>query len=442
MRLTVIGCGYLGAVHAAAMAQLGHEVLGIDIDPIKAQKLAQGEAPFYEPELPELLVSGVERGNLRFTADPTEKGTAEWIAQADVHFIAVGTPQGTRAGEADLSQVWAAVDLLIPLLSGGRRPLVVGKSTVPVGTALQTARRLEGRARLVWNPEFLREGFAVKDTLHPDRIVYGLPQDPQEADSARAALDEVYAPMLEEGIARILTDYATAELVKTAANSFLATKISFINAMSTMCEATGADVTVLAQALGLDERIGRRFLHAGVGFGGGCLPKDIRALRASATTHGAQRLAGLLEQVDTINQDQRDHVVDLALERLGRGADRAAVTILGAAFKPNSDDLRDSPALDVAERLADHGARVTIHDPHAMDRVRQDHPRLLPAASPEQALEGAELVILATEWAEFTGMDPHRAAQLVAQPVIIDARNALDPAAWREAGWDYRGIGR
>ncbi|MDO5063685.1 MAG: UDP-glucose/GDP-mannose dehydrogenase family protein [Actinomyces bowdenii] len=442
MRLTVIGCGYLGAVHAAAMAQLGHEVLGIDIDPVKVRTLAQGEAPFYEPELPELLVSGVQQGNLRFTAEPAEAGTAEWIAQADAHFIAVGTPQGTRAGEADLSQVWAAVDLLIPLLSTGRRPLVIGKSTVPVGTALQAARRLEGRAQLVWNPEFLREGFAVKDTLHPDRIVYGLPEDPREADAARAALDEIYAPLLEEGIPRILTDYATAELVKTAANSFLATKISFINAMSAMCEAAGADVTVLARALGLDERIGRRFLHAGVGFGGGCLPKDIRALRASASAHGAQALAELLGQVDAINQDQRGHVVDLALERLGQGPAQAAVTVLGAAFKPNSDDLRDSPALEVAEALADHGARVTIHDPHAMDRVRQDHPRLIAADSPEQALEGAELVILATEWAEFTGLDPHRAAQLVARPVIIDARNALDPASWREAGWDYRGIGR
>lgn len=442
MRLTVIGCGYLGAVHAAAMAHLGHEVLGIDIDPHRARKLAAGQAPFYEPGLPEMLVSGVRQGSLSFTADSASQETMEFIAAADVHFIAVGTPQSSQSAEADLSQVWSAVDLLAGALPQGRLPLVVGKSTVPVGTAQEAARRLEGRAHLVWNPEFLREGLAVHDTLHPDRIVYGLPDHPEAAREARTVLDEVYAPLLEEGIPRILTDYATAELVKTAANSFLATKISFINAMSAMCEATGADITVLAQALGHDVRIGKQFLKAGVGFGGGCLPKDIRALRASASAHGAELLAGFLEQVDAINTFQRDHVVDLALDMLGSSPQDASITVLGAAFKPDSDDLRDSPAVEVASRLADLGARVTVHDPQALERLATTHPQLHTEPEARQALEGADLVILATEWKEFIDLDPRQVAGLTAHPRILDARNALDPQAWREAGWQYRGIGR
>lgn len=469
MRLTVIGCGYLGAVHAAAMADLGHTVLGIDVDPHRVRTLERGEAPFYEPGLPELLARGVGEGRLRFAAAPAaelsaspgqggaestghavpERARVEDIRAADVHFITVGTPQAPGSGQADLSQVWAAVELLRSALPDRSSqdgpadlPLVVGKSTVPVGTAQEVSRRLAGRARTAWNPEFLREGFAVADTLHPDRIVYGLPSHPVEARAAQQALDEVYAPLLAEGIVRLTTDYATAELVKTAANSFLATKISFINAMSAMCEAAGADVTVLAQALGHDARIGHRFLQAGVGFGGGCLPKDIRALRASAQEHGVQALADLLGGVDAINQGRRDHVVDLAAAGCGRDVQGAAVTVLGVAFKPNSDDVRDSPALEVADRLAGMGARVTVYDPQAMGGLDRSHPVLRTAPSIERALEGADLVILATEWEEFTALDPGWAASLVARPVIIDARNALDASAWRRAGWDYRGVGR
>ncbi|CAM2853672.1 UDP-glucose/GDP-mannose dehydrogenase family protein [Actinomyces slackii] len=447
MRLTVIGCGYLGAVHAAAMAHLGHDVLGIDTDPHRASTLARGEAPFYEPGLPELLAPGAADHRLRFTAEPT----TEDLALADVHFIAVGTPQSAHGGGADLSQVFSAVDLLLEHLPEGGSPLVVGKSTVPVGTAREVARRLAGRAHVVWNPEFLREGLAVKDTLHPDRIVYGLPDDPDQARAACQSLDTVYAELLAEGIPRITMDYATAELVKTAANSFLATKISFINAMSAMCEAAGADVTVLAQALGHDQRIGHRFLQAGVGFGGGCLPKDIRALRASAVSMGVDALADLLAQVDAINQAQREHIVELAVQHAQggpegvkgmEGMEGMAVTILGAAFKPNSDDRRDSPALDVADRLAQLGATVTICDPKALDGVAQSHPGLLPQVDVEEALKGAELVLLLTEWQQFVELDPARAAELVARPIIIDGRNALDPQAWRAAGWSYTGMGR
>lgn len=457
MRLTVIGCGYLGAVHAAAMADIGHTVLGIDVDPQRVRTLQSGQAPFYEPGLPELLARKVGQGTLRFAALPERpeqsdtglgEALAEDIRSAQVHFITVGTPQTQGSDQADLSQVWAAVDLLRDVLpergrrAGSNLPLVVGKSTVPAGTAQEVARRLADRALTVWNPEFLREGFAVADTLHPDRIVYGLPPQADEARSARELLDEAYTPLLAEGIARLTTDYATAELVKTAANSFLAMKISFINAMSTMCEAAGADVTVLAQALGHDARIGHRFLRAGVGFGGGCLPKDIRALRASAQDHGVETLAGLLGSIDAINQRQRDHVVDLAVTSLGAEVRGAAVTVLGAAFKPNSDDVRDSPALEVADRLARLGARVTIHDPQAMGSLHRSHPLLTPAPDAQQALMGAQVVILATEWEEYTGLDPLTAAALVERPVVIDARNALDPQAWRAAGWHYRGVGR
>ena len=430
LKLTVIGCGYLGAVHAAAMAHLGHHVLGIDTRTEQVEALSQGRAPFYEPGLPELLITGAQQGDLRFTSAPT----AAELAEADVHFIAVGTPQSATGGEADLSQLWNVVDMLHDALPEGGRSVVVGKSTVPVGTAQQVAERLANRALVLWNPEFLREGFAVADTLHPDRIVYGMPADSRDAHEAQAALDAVYQPLLEEGIPRIVTDYPTAELVKTAANSFLATKISFINAM--------ADVTVLADAIGHDPRIGRRFLQAGVGFGGGCLPKDIRALQASADIHGARHLADLLGRVDSINREQRDRIVELARTHVGGDFSGKAITILGAAFKPLSDDVRDSPALDVASRLADLGAEVTVCDPQALPVVARSHPHLTLEDDPRAALKGAELVLLLTEWDQFVALDPADAATDVADRVIIDGRNALDPVAWRQAGWTYAGVGR
>ena len=438
LKLTVIGCGYLGAVHAAAMAHLGHHVLGIDTRPEQVEALSQGRAPFYEPGLPELLVTGAQQGDLRFTSTPTP---AE-LAEADVHFIAVGTPQSTTGGEADLSQLWSVVDMLHDALPEGGRSLVVGKSTVPVGTAQQVADRLAGRALVVWNPEFLRESMAVADTLSPDRIVYGLPDEPARAERARTILDEVYAPILEAGAPRLTMGYQTAELVKTAANAFLATKISFINAMSALCAATGADVTVLADAIGRDARIGPHFLRAGLGFGGGCLPKDLRGLEQRAAELGANGLASFLGRVDSINRGQRDRVTQMALEALGPDAAGRAVTILGITFKPDSDDLRDSPVLEVALRLADAGAVVTVHDPRGLAGLSRRHPDLRTQPDALRALEGAELVILGTEWKELTDLDPEAAAARVARPVLIDARNALTPSRWTAAGWDYRGIGR
>ena len=435
MKISVVGCGYLGAVHAACMAELGHDVLGIDVDDTKVAALSAGRAPFYEPGFEELLTRALGTGRLRFTTTPGDD-----LAGVDLHFIAVGTPQ-SDTGAADLSYVDAAVATLLAGAAPGS--VVVGKSTVPVGTAAHLADRLAERdIALVWNPEFLREGFAVADTLHPDRIVYGLPADPARAELGRARLDEAYARLLADGIPQIVADYATAELVKVAANSFLATKISFINAMAELCEATGGDVTALADALGHDDRIGRRFLGAGVGFGGGCLPKDIRAFVARAQELGVHDAVSFLREVDAINQRRRDRVVDLALRSLGDQLPGARVTVLGAAFKPNSDDIRDSPALDIAHRLYLLGAQVNITDPKALDAAVRRHPDLVAEPDTQRALQDADLVLLLTEWDEYVQLDPARVANLVRRPVIIDGRNALNPARWRASGWTYHGLGR
>ena len=435
MKISVVGCGYLGAVHAACMAELGHDVLGIDVDDTKVAALSAGRAPFYEPGFEELLTRALGTGRLRFTTTPGDD-----LAGVDLHFIAVGTPQ-SDTGAADLSYVDAAVATLLAGAAPGS--VVVGKSTVPVGTAAHLADRLAERdIALVWNPEFLREGFAVADTLHPDRIVYGLSADPARAELGRTRLDEVYARLLADGIPQIVTDYVTAELVKVAANSFLATKISFINAMAELCEATGGDVTALADALGHDERIGRRFLGAGVGFGGGCLPKDIRAFVARAQELGVHDAVSFLREVDAINQRRRDRVVDLALRSLGDQLPGSRVTVLGAAFKPNSDDIRDSPALDIAHRLHMLGAQVSITDPKALDAAARRHPDLVTEPDTHQALRDADLVLLLTEWAEYVELDPSEVATWVRRPAIIDGRNALDPARWRASGWDYHGLGR
>ena len=435
MKISVIGCGYLGAVHAACMAELGHDVLGIDVDEAKVAALSAGRSPFYEPGFEELLTRVLETGRLRFTTTPGDD-----LADVDLHFIAVGTPQ-SETGAADLSYVDSAITTLLAGAAPGS--VVVGKSTVPVGTAARLADQLAVRdIALVWNPEFLREGFAVADTLHPDRIVYGLPADPAHAELGRARLDEAYAQLLADGIPQIVTDYVTAELVKVAANSFLATKISFINAMAELCEATGGDVTALADALGHDKRIGRRFLGAGVGFGGGCLPKDIRAFVARAEELGVNDAVSFLREVDAINQRRRDRVVDLALRSLGDQLPGARIAVLGAAFKPNSDDIRDSPALDIAHRLHQLGAQVSITDPKALNAAVRRHPELVTEPDTRRALQDADLVLLLTEWEEYVQLDPANVANLVRRPVIIDGRNALDPARWRASGWTYHGLGR
>jgi UDPglucose 6-dehydrogenase len=441
LKITVIGTGYLGATHAAAMAELGFEVLGLDVVPEKIEMLGRGEVPMYEPGLTELLrrhVAGIEgsSGRLRFTTSYEEAG-----AFGDVHFVCVNTPQKHGEYACDMSHVDAAFDALAPHLT--RPALVVGKSTVPVGSAVRLAARLAALApagedaELAWNPEFLREGFAVQDTLHPDRIVVGV-----ASERAERVLREVYAKPVGAGSPFIVMDYPTAELVKTAANSFLATKISFINAMAEVCEAADGDVVKLAEAIGHDERIGRKFLRAGVGFGGGCLPKDIRAFMARAGELGADQALTFLREVDSINMRRRGHMVELTRDAVGGSFLGKRVAVLGATFKPDSDDVRDSPALNVAGQIHLQGGQVTVYDPKGMENARRVFPTLDYADSALAAARGADAVLHLTEWREFRELDPAALGAVVSERRILDGRNALDPELWRKAGWTYRALGR
>jgi UDPglucose 6-dehydrogenase len=413
VKITVIGCGYLGATHAACMAELGYDVLGVEIDDRKRELLAAGQVPIYEPGLEELLAK----------------------------HVASGTPPLPGSMGADVSYVEAAVTSLAPHLT--RPAYVVGKSTVPVGTAARMSALLAelapvgAEAELVWNPEFLREGFAVEDTLEPDRIVLGVTSERSEK-----VLREFYAPILATGTPLVVTDYATAELVKVSANAFLATKISFINAVSEVCEASGADVVDLADAIGHDARIGRRFLNAGIGFGGGCLPKDIRAFVHRAGELGVEDAMTFLRQVDDINQRQRQRVAQIVRAMLGGSVSGARIGVWGAAFKPDSDDVRDSPALDIAGRLHLRGAEVTVYDPKANETARARFPTLLYAGSAVDAVRDADLVLHLTEWPEFRSVDIDEVGAAVRRKQILDGRNLLDLAAWREAGWTARGLGR
>jgi UDPglucose 6-dehydrogenase len=435
-RLTVFGTGYLGTAHAACLASLGFEVLGVDVDAARVSALQAGTLPFYEPGLEPLLRAGLHDGRLAFTT--SYPAAAEF---GDVHFICVGTPQRPGSGGADLSQFEACFAGLAPLL---RRPcLVVGKSTVPPGTVVAYSQRLPAiapagpGAELAWNPEFLREGHAVDDTLRPDRIVAGV-----WSARAEATLREVYVEPLAAGIPFLVTDPATAEMVKVAANAFLATKISFINAMAELCEVTGADVLSLAGALGHDQRIGAAGMRPGLGFGGGCLPKDIRALASRAAELGAGEALEFLHEVDAINQRRRTRVVDLAREAAGGRLEGRRVGVLGVAFKPGSDDIRDSPALEVAARILALGARVAVFDPAAMDRARKVHPELEYAGSVLGAARDADALLVLTEWPEFAAADPEVLAKAVARRAVVDARHALDADNWRDCGWDYRAPGR
>ncbi|MEU9401286.1 UDP-glucose/GDP-mannose dehydrogenase family protein [Streptomyces sp. SID4985] len=442
LKITVIGTGYLGATHAAAMAELGFEVLGLDVVPEKIALLERGETPMYEPGLDELLrrhVAGIEgsTGRLRFTTDFAE--VAEF---GDVHFLCVNTPQKRGEYACDMSYVDAALASLAPHL---RRPaLVVGKSTVPVGSAGRLAAYLAEHApvgadaELAWNPEFLREGFAVQDTLHPDRIVVGV-----RGERAEKLLREVYATPIGEGTPFVVTDFPTAELVKTAANSFLATKISFINAMAEVCEAADGDVAKLAEAIGHDERIGSKFLRAGIGFGGGCLPKDIRAFMARAGELGADQALTFLREIDSINMRRRGQMVEMTREAVGGGSFLGKrVAVLGATFKPDSDDVRDSPALNVAGQIHLQGGQVTVYDPKGMDNARKVFPTLGYADSALDAVRGADVVLHLTEWREFRELDPAELGGVAAERVLLDGRNALDAELWRRAGWTYRAMGR
>lgn len=432
MRLSVIGTGYLGATHAVCMASAGFDVVAVDVDAAKIESLASGNLPFHEPGLPALLKEALDSGRLRFTTDP-----AEAARHADIHFLCVGTPQTKGSDAADLTYVYQAVAALAPHLRPGA--LVVGKSTVPVGTAAALQAMLdEARSggEVAWNPEFLREGFAIEDTLRPDRMVFGV-----QSKAAEAQLRLAFAPVLAASdVPVIVTDLATAELVKVAANSFLATKISYINAMAEICDLVGADVLSLTEALSHDTRIGRRFLRPGLGFGGGCLPKDIRAFRHRAEELGGGPSVAFLLEVDAINRRCRQRTVE-AVRAVGGSLRGLRVAALGAAFKPDSDDIRDAPALDVAALLHAEGATVTVFDPAAMDNARRAHPELLFADSALAAIRGSDVTVVLTEWSEFCDIDPRVAATLAGQLRIVDARHALDRIAWQSAGWRYRALG-
>jgi UDPglucose 6-dehydrogenase len=431
LKISVIGTGYLGATHAACMASLGFEVIGVDIDAAKVATLSRGEIPFYEPGLDTLLAEQVQSGRLTFS------NSFDDIADCDIHFICVGTPQVRDGLAADLTYVDASLDALARIAKNGS--LIVGKSTVPVGTATRLRERLlsiNPEVDLAWNPEFLREGFAVEDTLRPNRLVVGVTND-----RAEELLKQVYATNIADNIPWVRADLPTAELVKVAANSFLATKISFINAMAEICEAAGGDVTVLAKAIGYDPRIGNRFLQAGIGFGGGCLPKDIRAFMARAEELGASQALEFLREIDSINLRARQRVIELVRRDLSEDLRGKKIAVLGAAFKPDSDDVRDSPALDIAVQIQAAGAIVTMHDPKAMKPAAQRFPVLKFADSIDECVKDADIVLHLTEWKIYREIDPVDLKKHVSRAIIIDGRNALDREKWIAAGWSFRALG-
>lgn len=432
LKLSVIGTGYLGATHAACMSSLGFEVIGFDTEVSKIELLSKGQVPFYEPGLEELLAEQIKSGRLSFTTNIND------LADCDVHFICVGTPQVKGGNSADLTYVNSALESIAKLVKAGG--LVVGKSTVPVGTAARLRNRLielNPKADLAWNPEFLREGFAVEDTLKPNRLVVGVVND-----SAEKILKEVYASNLKESTPWVRADLPTSELVKVAANSFLATKISFINAMAEICEAADGDVTVLAKAIGYDPRIGSRFLQAGIGFGGGCLPKDIRAFMARAEELGAKQAVEFLKEIDAINLRARQRIIELVRKDLSDNLQGKKVAILGAAFKPDSDDVRDSPALDIAVQIQAAGAIVTVHDPKAIANAQKRFPVLNFSTEINDTVKDAEIVLHLTEWKIYREIDPVKVKSLVKNATMIDGRNALDRQLWRNAGWKFRALGR
>ena len=432
LKLSVIGTGYLGATHAAAMSSLGFQVVGIDIDPEKISSLRNGKVPFYEPDLEELLQKEVASGRLTFSTDFSD------AADCDIHFICVGTPQQKDSLAADLTYVDSSVRSIAPHAKSGS--LIVGKSTVPVGTAARLStllREINSHVELAWNPEFLREGFAVEDTLRPNRLVVGV-----TSDRAEEMLKQAYSTLIANNVPWIRTDLATSELVKVAANSFLATKISFINAMAEICEVAGGDVTLLAKAIGYDPRIGSRFLQAGIGFGGGCLPKDIRAFMARSEELGAQQSLEFLREIDSINQRARQRMIDLVRADLSEDLKGKKIAVLGAAFKPDSDDVRDSPALDIAAQIHAAGADVCVHDPKAIEPARRRFPALVFESDIESCISNADAILHLTEWKIYRELDPVSLKSKVKTPIIIDGRNALDRDRWIKAGWKFRALGR
>ncbi|MFB6533088.1 UDP-glucose dehydrogenase family protein [Streptomyces noursei] len=437
MRVSVIGCGHLGIPHAAAMAELGHDVLGVDLDQAKVARLNAGECPIFEVGLPELLARHVASGRLRFTTDISEAA-----GFAELHFIGVGTPIDADGRSYDTAQVYGAIRKLAPHLD--RPCTIVGKSTVTVGTTSQVtalAQRLApagDQVDVVWNPEFLREGHAVEDTLRPDRLIAGV-----STTEGEKAIRAVYAKIIDAGVPIFVTDPQTAELAKGAANTYLGLKISYINAVADMCEAAGGDVAQIVDILGIDPRIGAGGMRPGIGYGGGCLPKDVRAFTASAQQLGVEHAAALLRAAEVINENRTAVALDLITRALGdRPIVGSRITVWGAAFKPGTNDVRESPALALAQRLQQVGATVTIHDPQAVATAMVRNPEFDYVEDLTASVDAADIVVLATEWPEYRHVDPQALVQHPATPLLVDCRTTLEPEPWRAAAWTVHQLGR
>ncbi len=430
MKLTIIGSGYVGLTTGACFAEVGHEVMCVDNDTRKIETLLRGEIPIYEPGLAELVRGNVAAGRLSFTTS-----TEEGVDHGEVVFIAVPTPPNPD-GSVDLKFIEKVAREIAPCIKSYK--VIVDKSTVPVKTGEKVTETIQRYAPgadfdVVSNPEFLREGSAVADLMKPDRIVFGA-----DSDRASALMKKVYEPFRAP---LLVTDINSAELIKHAANSFLALKISYINAISEICEASGADVELVAEGIGMDARIGRQFLNAGLGYGGSCFPKDIAAFIAISEQLGVP--FDLLKEVQNINRRQLDRFVD-GIRKALWVLDEKRIAVWGLTFKPNTDDLRCSVAVSLVERLLDEGAHVVAYDPKGMERIAETPlaSRIELVSSPEAAAAGAEALVIATEWPEFSRVDFRAVRQSMVAPLLFDGRNLLDPATMRKFGFDYRGIGR
>lgn len=433
MRIAMIGTGYVGLVSAACFSQFGHEVICVDKDQKKIDILRDGQMPIYEPGLDQLVINNVSQGRLKFTTDIKRA-----IQDVDVVYIAVGTPSRRGDGFADLSYVFAAVEEVAALLE--RYTIIALKSTVPVGTAEKvrdTIKRVNPRIDfdVVSNPEFLREGSAIEDFIRPDRIVIGT-TSPKAAEMMR----QLYAPLFINETPILETSLQSAELIKYAANAFLATKISFINEIANLCEATGANVQEVARGIGLDKRIGDKFLHAGPGYGGSCFPKDTRALIQSAKEAGVA--LRIVDAVTTVNDDRKLHMADKIIAACGGDVKGKAIAILGVTFKPNTDDMREAPSLDIIPVLQQQGAKVSVFDPQAHLEARSMLQDINWASDAYDCAQGADCLVILTEWNEFRALDMSRIKQIVRVPLIVDLRNIYKPKEMSAQGFDYFSIGR
>ena len=433
MRVTMIGAGYVGLVSGACFADFGHTVTCVDKDPGKIERLEKGVMPIYEPGLAELVASNVKEGRLFFSLDAREA-----IRQADAVFIAVGTPSRRGDGHADLSYVYAAAKEIAEHMDGFT--VVVTKSTVPVGTGDEVEEiirktRPDAKFAVVSNPEFLREGAAISDFKRPDRVVVGT-----DNEEARERMRELYRPLFLNETPMLFTERRTSELIKYAANAFLAVKITFINEMADLCEKVGANVQDVSKGIGLDNRIGKKFLHAGPGYGGSCFPKDTLALTKTANDAGSP--VRIVDTVVEVNAARKKAMANRIIKAVGGSVKGKTIGILGLAFKPNTDDMRDAPSLDIIPALQAAGARVKAYDPESMHEAAKMLPDMEFCDGPYHAVDGADAMVLITEWDQFRALDFDRVKKLLKTPIVVDLRNVYQPADMQRRGFSYTSIGR